>query len=159
MSIGSENFVNESCLSHRDEAFDTKFDKLMLFNDFWIFEYDIRYSVDNAHLNSGTSIFGFSILDYIVWTHFQENNFGAVPSFPVMLHFCIKWPICRRQKMIFRRQLDIRMTCLSISCVFVQKKEFQFLTSESPRRRQKDDSSSLLIFAKKIWVSPRISNL
>ena len=34
VSIESENFVNESCLSHRDEAFDTKFDKLMLFNDF-----------------------------------------------------------------------------------------------------------------------------
>ena len=26
ISIGSENFVNESCLSHRDEAFDISFD-------------------------------------------------------------------------------------------------------------------------------------
>ena len=34
VSTGSENVVYESCLSHRDEAFDTKFDKLMLFNDF-----------------------------------------------------------------------------------------------------------------------------
>ena len=125
----------------------------MLFNEFWIFEYDIRYNVNNARPNSGTSIFGFSTLDYIVWTHFQENNFGAVPSFPVMLHFCIEWPICRRQNAIFRRQSDVRMTCLSISCIFVQEKEFQFLTSESPRRRQKDDFSSLLIFAKNIWGS------
>ena len=29
VSTGSENVVNESCLSHRDEAFDTKLDKLM----------------------------------------------------------------------------------------------------------------------------------
>ena len=50
------------------------------FNDFWIFEYDIRYNVDNARPSSGISIFGFSTPDYIVWTHFQENNFGAVPS-------------------------------------------------------------------------------
>ena len=76
----SEKFVNESCLSHRDEAFDTKFDKLMLFNDFWIFEYDIRYNVNNARPSSETSIFGFSILNYIAWAHLQENNFGAVPS-------------------------------------------------------------------------------
>ena len=31
VSIESENFVNESCLSHRDEAFDTKFDKFRCF--------------------------------------------------------------------------------------------------------------------------------
>ena len=119
------------------------------FNAFWIFEYDIRYNVDNAHLNSGTSIFGFSTLDYIVWTHFQENNFGAVPSFPVMLHFCIEWPICRRQKMIFRRQSDARMTCLPIFCVFVQKKRISIFDSRIPTSTSKDDSPPLLIFAKK----------
>ena len=52
----------------------------MLFNDFWIFEYDIRYSVNNAHPSSGTSIFGFSALDYIIRDQFQENDFGAVLS-------------------------------------------------------------------------------
>ena len=52
----------------------------MFFNDFWIFEYDIRYNVNNARPSSGTSIFGFSTLDYIIRDYFQENDFGAVQS-------------------------------------------------------------------------------
>ena len=49
----------------------------------------------------------------------------TIPSFPVMLHFCIEWPICRRQKMIFRRQSGARMTYLPIfGCeYFVTKAE------------------------------------
>ena len=52
----------------------------MPLSDFRILEYDIRYSVNNPHPSSETSIFGFPILDYAVWTHFQENNFWAIPS-------------------------------------------------------------------------------
>ena len=53
-----------------------------------------------------------------------------------MLHFCIEWPICRRQKMIFRRQSGARTICLSISCVFVQKKRISIFDFRILSRRQ-----------------------
>ena len=59
-------------------------------SDFRIFQYVIYCSVNNAHPSSGISIFGFPTLDYIAWTHFQENNFGAVP--PILSIF-IEWLI------------------------------------------------------------------
>ncbi|PAV92065.1 hypothetical protein WR25_03040 [Diploscapter pachys] len=48
--------------------------------------YVIYCNVNNAYPSSGTSIFEFPILDYTVWTHFQENNFGAVPSHSTDFH-------------------------------------------------------------------------
>ena len=53
-----------------------------------------------------------------------------------MLHFCIEWPICRRQKMIFRRQSDARTIYLSIIYVFVQKKRISIFDFRILSRRQ-----------------------
>ena len=47
----------------------------MLLDDFGIFEYDLHYSVNDAHTSFGTLIFEFSTLDYITRDYFQENNF------------------------------------------------------------------------------------
>ena len=82
-----------------------------------------------------------------------KSFWGCTKSFPVMLHFCIEWPICRRQNVIFRRQSDARTICLSISCVFVQKKRISIFDFRIPTSTSKDDFSPLLIFAKNIWGS------
>ena len=59
-----KNFVNKSCLSHRDKAFDIGIDKILYL----------------------CVVFEFPTLDYVVWTHFQEKRYRAVPSHSTNFH-------------------------------------------------------------------------
>ena len=138
VSIGSENVVYESCLSHRDEAFDTKLDKFRCFLTIFEFSSTTFATTQTTRARAPGPRFSDSPPSITLFGPISRKIIlGLYQVFPSNASLLYRMADMSTSKLDFsssiRRQNDLSINSLH----FCAKKEFQFLTSESSCRRRK----------------------